>query len=401
MSNTGINKPARICYYVTGHGLGHATRSLLVISRLIQSGVFVDIVSALDPSIFVMHLHRELGIVEAENRFNCHQRSLDTGAVQAHALKVDPLETLRRYESIHAKHDDLVAFEAEFLRNRSVGVVLIDATPIACRAAKLAGAKVVLLSNFSWDYCYRGMLDEVISCLNADSVVQRYSSMIDECSMDYCDCDLYLQLPGKCAPPPQFDARKVVEGPLVARRAKQSREETLAQYGIAHTADTKVLLVGFGGHATAWNLQETSLPDGWLCLVLGAEDGQLPKSERFIPIDFNCFVPDLIAASDVMLGKLGYGLVSECLSAGTPLIYVPRSSWPEECCLEVFLLEHSGGLRMPGEDFFSGKWSEYLQRALDLSDDKTSIRFSPPMDAVYDIFAHERMVDLIGTNLLA
>eukprot|EP01037_Dinobryon_pediforme_P020864 gene20864-21583_t len=55
----------------------------------------------------------------------------------------------------------------------------------------------------------------------------------------------------------------------------------------------------------------------------------LPEN-RFIAMSFESYVPDLIAASDAVLGKIGYGFVSECIANSTPLIYVPRSDWPEE-----------------------------------------------------------------------
>ena len=71
-----------------------------------------------------------------------------------------------------------------------------------------------------------------------------------------------------------------------------------------------------------------------MCLILGIKPEQLdalslPRS-RFIPMSFEYYVPDLIAAVDVVMGKIGYGFVSECIANGTPLIYVPRSDWPEE-----------------------------------------------------------------------
>jgi len=58
-------------------------------------------------------------------------------------------------------------------------------------------------------------------------------------------------------------------------------------------------------------------------------------SDRFFLMDTDCYVPDLVHAADVVLGKIGYGFVSECISAGTPLVYVPRLHWPEEQYLEV------------------------------------------------------------------
>lgn len=58
-------------------------------------------------------------------------------------------------------------------------------------------------------------------------------------------------------------------------------------------------------------------------------------SARFTAMPLDVYVPDLIPLADAVLGKLGYGFVSECITLGTPLIYVPRQNWPEEPYLEV------------------------------------------------------------------
>ena len=66
----------------------------------------------------------------------------------------------------------------------------------------------------------------------------------------------------------------------------------------------------------------------------GAKEEDMPSS-RFHALGFDVYVPDYISLADAVLGKLGYGFVSECLTLGTPLIYVPRQNWPEERYLEV------------------------------------------------------------------
>lgn len=58
-------------------------------------------------------------------------------------------------------------------------------------------------------------------------------------------------------------------------------------------------------------------------------------SQRYRALSPTAYVPDLISAADAVLGKLGYGFVSECITAGTALVYVPRVDWPEEQYLEV------------------------------------------------------------------
>ena len=129
--------------------------------------------------------------------------------------------------------------------------------------------------------------------------------MVKSCGEDYVSADAYCQLPGETNVPLDFADEKKIEAPLLARSAKLSKEETRMIYGIEPTASTRVVLVGFGGHDTQWTLTNTSLPPGWVAWVLGAQEMDLPEGGLFRPIPFETFVPDLINAADVVLGKLG------------------------------------------------------------------------------------------------
>ena len=66
------------------------------------------------------------------------------------------------------------------------------------------------------------------------------------------------------------------------------------------------------------------------------------------------YVPDILVASDVVQGKLGYGLVSECLASGIPLLYVSREYWAEERHLAEHMRSHHCCVRMTTDDFYDG-----------------------------------------------
>jgi L-arabinokinase len=71
------------------------------------------------------------------------------------------------------------------------------------------------------------------------------------------------------------------------------------------------------------------LPDSLLCLVYGTSNTQeIPP--YFIKLANVAFTPDLIAASDCMLGKIGYGTVSEAWSYKLPFVFVRRDYFNEE-----------------------------------------------------------------------
>lgn len=329
---------------VTGHGFGHASRALVTIQALLDKGYHVEVVTSVSPTFFR----------QAIPNISVHYRRLDTGAYQANALEVDAQKSLDWYKNdIYLNHDNLVDMEVEFLIKHRADLVLSDATPLACIAGKKAGAKVAILSNFCWDYIFNEMY------LSTSRVQPEIADMISQISADYSASDLLLRYPG--AAPVLASIKQIIPVPLLSRHALTAAADVRNKWNIP--LDSKVLLLGFGGFDTVWKLQDIFLPTGWICLVLSANPMDLPSS-RFLAVPGDAYIPDLVGMCDCWLGKIGFGTVSEALNHGTPLIYIPRTSWPEEKYLESFLLDNRGGISMPSQDFFDGKWSFYLEKAL-------------------------------------
>jgi len=321
-------------------------------------------------------------------------RKLDTGAIQRDPLFVDPVVTLNTYYTdIHTHRDELLTSEVAWLESRQVDLVIVDATPLACIAGKLAGATVILLTNFTWDFIMRRHLTapEVTDAqlpTSRDAHLPNLKEMVDQASRDYAEgVDLYLQLPGRCPIPTGLSPSKVQPAPLICRHSSvdKTRADILKPYGIADDESLHVLLIGFGGHdASMWSLQESFLPQGWVGLVLGglspstsssssspppsaAAAAASQSSPRLISLPFDVYVPDLVRASDAVLGKVGYGFVSEALAHSTPIIYISREHWAEELHLTELVAEYNAGFEMSFKDFVSGNWERSLDRALEMN----------------------------------
>ncbi|XP_030964614.1 L-arabinokinase-like [Quercus lobata] len=155
----------------------------------------------------------------------------------------------------------------------------------------------------------------------------------------------------------------VIDVPLVVRRLHKSREEVRKDLGVPN--DVKLVIFNFGGQPAGWKLKEEYLPASWLCLVCGALDNQeLPPN--FIKLAKDVYTPDLIAASDCMLGKIGYGTVSEAMAYKLPFIFIRRDYFNEEPYLREMLEYYQGGVEMARRDMLSGCWIPYLERAVNL-----------------------------------
>ncbi|KAF9648007.1 hypothetical protein BDM02DRAFT_3169160 [Thelephora ganbajun] len=109
------------------------------------------------------------------------------------------------------------------------------------------------------------------------------------------------------------------------------------------------------------------LPEGWIAVVCGASKEQdegaehLPEGFYIAPKDV--YMPDLSAVADVLLGKLGYGSVSEALDSRTPFVYVSRPLFIEEHGLRLLLERDGVGVELSRDDYEGGNWATAVERA--------------------------------------
>ncbi|KAJ0030989.1 hypothetical protein Pint_12656 [Pistacia integerrima] len=396
--NEGVSASASrnhlvFAYYVTGHGFGHATRVVEVVRNLILAGHDVHVVTGAPDFVFTSEIQSP--------RLFIRKVLLDCGAVQADALTVDRLASLEKYsETAVVPRDSILKTEVEWLNSIKADLVVSDVVPVACRAAAEAGIRSVCVTNFSWDFIYA---EYVMAAGN------HHRSIVWQIAEDYSHCEFLIRLPGYC-PMPAF--RGVVDVPLVVRRLHKSRKEIRKELGIGE--DVKLVILNFGGQIVlilslemidsnrdllysesyqlrkmfdyefnyfylhpnsvsdmqpaGWKLKGEYLPSGWLCLVqfvCGASDTQeLPPN--FIKLPKDAYTPDLIAASDCMLGKIGYGTVSEALSYKLPFVFVRRDYFNEEPFLRNMLEFYQAGVEMIRRDLLTGNWKPYLERAISL-----------------------------------
>ncbi|KAL6501857.1 D-arabinose 1-dehydrogenase (NAD(P)(+)) [Orobanche gracilis] len=344
VTQDSINRPLVFAYYVTGHGFGHATRVVEVARHLILAGHDVHVVTGAPDYVFTTEIQSP--------RLFLRKVLLDCGAVQADALTVDRLASLEKYsETAVVPRGTILATEVEWLKSVKADLVVSDVVPVACRAAADAGIRSVCVTNFSWDFIYA----EYVMAAG-----HHHRSIVWQIAEDYSHCEFLIRLPGYC-PMPAF--RDAIDVPLVVRRLHKSREEVRKELGISE--DVKIVILNFGGQPSGWTFKEEYLPHGWLCLVCGASES-LDFPPNFVKLAKDTYTPDVIAASDCMLGKIGYGTVSEALAFKIPFVFVRRDYFNEEPFLRNMLEFYQAGVEMIRRDLLTGHWSPYLERAISL-----------------------------------
>lgn len=81
----------------------------------------------------------------------------------------------------------------------------------------------------------------------------------------------------------------------------------------------------------------------------------------------------------MLLGKIGYGTVSECLAHGTPLVFVRRDYFNEEPFLRRLLQLHGAAVEIRRRDFLEGTWAPFLLRAAELNFSYECAPLPPPL----------------------
>ena len=76
------------------------------------------------------------------------------------------------------------------------------------------------------------------------------------------------------------------------------------------------------------------------------------------------FHPDLVTASDALIGKVGYSTLSEVYWAGIPFGYVARSDFRESGVLVSYIENHMNGVAIEERDFTQGSFLSSLPRLL-------------------------------------
>lgn len=330
-----------IRYYISGHGLGHASRSCQVINALTERHphLSIDIVSDAHSWFFPAALDKKLPI---------RSQQLDIGVLQQDSLIMREEETLRSYQHIDDRREELLAQESRLLIEDRVKLVVGDIPPLAFAAAKRAGIDSVAITNFSWDWIYRGIAERVTG----------YDDLIDQISEDYQQASLLLRLPFS-ADTSMFPHVKDV--PMIARKAKRGIEEMRCQLGVPE--GKPMILLSFGG----FGLSDvdfsplTEAKDYFFVteqhIAIKADNILILKRDRF-------YYPDLVHAADVVMTKPGYGIVSEAIANGTRVLYTSRGAFREEPLLVEALNRHTICDYVDNDALRSGRWVDALPALL-------------------------------------
>jgi L-arabinokinase len=284
------------------------------------------------------------------------QAETDTGVWQVDSLHIDESATARRAAAFHTDFNARADTEAEVLRQLQATIVVADIPPLACAAAGRAGIPSVVLGNFTWDWIY--------------SVYPQFADIapgvVETIGESYALTARALRLPLHGG----FDTMRaaVRDIPFIARRARRGRDEVRRVLGLSD-ADT-VVLASFGGHHFGLDYSAIARSNPFRLLLTDYEYPRRRETNGLVRVarqhmaDRGLKYEDLIAAADAVVGKPGYGIVSECVANGAAFLYALRGRFAEQ---DVFAREMPALLRcrrIEKDDLLEGRWREPIEALL-------------------------------------
>ena len=276
----------------------------------------------------------------------------DVGFVQKTPLLVDLRETVLRLNAFFPLHRSRIRPLADEIRRRGCRMVVCDIAPMGIATAREAGVPSVLIENFTWDWMYEGYLEEAPQMERHILYLRRLFESVD----------FHIQTVPLCSP----KNRDITTLPI-SRKPRTSPRAVRKELGIP--LDAKMVMITMGGIPARFPFLEQLEAHGDVSFVLsgGSDQARSHKNLVLLPQHSAFFHPDLVHASDVVIGKAGYSTIAEVFFAGIPFGYVPRKGFRESAVLESFIRKEMHGASLDEEAFHEGAWLQKLPGLLDLA----------------------------------
>jgi hypothetical protein len=255
-------------------------------------------------------------------------------------------------------------------------------------AARDAGLPSILIENFTWDWIYEPLV----------AAEPRFGPWVERMLELFSLADLRIQAEPVCSPvaepaataPPgtalaeaspsmeslsllasnekvlssKNPSAAVVRVPPIARRPRAVPAVVRARLGIA--PGRPLILVSMGG--VGWRFGDFARwrAAGEYDFVVpgGAEAEERRGNLVLLPHHSPVYHPDLVAAADAVVGKLGYSTVAEAHAAGARLLFPPRAGFREHAVLAEFVRRTLPAAEIALAELDSGAWIERLPALL-------------------------------------
>jgi hypothetical protein len=290
---------------ITAHGFGHIAQTAAVLNALDCTNTRLTIRSCAAEEVLRERIHHPFTRIH-------HQQ--DAGMLMHDALRVDVTASMDWYEHFHATYAARKAQAAHELEQLQPDLLFANVPYLSLDAAGEIGIPSVALCSLNWADVFHAYCGHLPGAGKIREAVLHA----------YAQASVFLQ------PTPSMDMHPSLQTQTIAPIAAiGTPQRTLLQEKTGASEHTRFVLVALGGLGMDYPLDNWPYLPGILWIF---PDNALTQSRAdFIPASLiGLDYVDLLASSDVVMTKTGYGTQTEAVVNQVPALCISRPGWPEE-----------------------------------------------------------------------
>jgi hypothetical protein len=334
-----------LAVYVTSHGFGHMNRTAAVLNRV---PLDVPLVIRCHSNLFENWRERLKRPAELEHYVS------DVGAINppGDSAATDPAATLEQAIRLHASSMARLDDQVSRLKDWRTAALLCDSPAVPLVAARRAGVPGFLMCNFTWADIYAPY---------ARALGGEWMRFV----ADLRACYRHATATFRVEPAMSMSwLSPVIASGMIVNQGSNRSTELRRLVGLKKTDKLVYLYIGrYGQNDLDWSRLERFARDSVHFLSYYPAPAGNPSNLHVVPSP-EWPGGDLIASSDAVVAKAGYGTVCEAMARGTPIIYPPRTGFAEFRSLDRALRVWGGGVPISSRDFRALKLDRALERAL-------------------------------------
>jgi L-arabinokinase len=332
-------------WFVSGHGHGHARRVSQILKALtqIQPDWCVHVRTTAPAEIFGAIPNVEVSAPVL--RF-------DSGAIEDDVFTINPQRTIQAVRDVLGRKEEIIAQELRVLKAVQPKLILADIPYLAGDIAERTGLPCIGVSNFTWDFVYEPMLADDPDCL-LEAVHNGYRKMHGL---------IRLQMRAPVSPLPILAD---VPG-FVVQRSRLSKMDILSRLGLLNDSRPKVLFFMRGDFDRGFIGRAIESCPGFLFILPNLQWPNAPKNTAVIQETPELMFPEMLGACDVVISKIGSGIISDAIANETRMLYPKKTWFREDEVTAPAMHQHGVALEMPLEDYRTGHWRVHLEKIMAL-----------------------------------
>jgi uncharacterized protein (TIGR00661 family) len=337
-----------IGYFISSHGFGHAARACAVMEKLsINPDIKFTIFTKTPKWFFDNSLTFDYQYVFSQT---------DIGLIQSTPFLEDLDKTLLELKALFPFPKQLISLLENNVIQEKISIIISDISPVGLQIAKNLNIPSILIENFTWDWIYESYLEQ-------NPEFGYYISLLQEV---YNSATIRIT----CEPFCKKSDHSTIVSPIF-REPRNGKEEIKRKLGISN--EGKIILISMGGIPIEKMKKSMNDPNQGYTFIIPVGESAGSQSQNniiYLPHNHKYFHPDLVNASDLIVGKVGYSTITETYSLRKPFLYVGRKKFRESKILEEYIQENLISEPIEFEDIFTLDFYNKIQNLIRNKDKK-------------------------------